>query len=74
VYDSADHAPIIGTFDTAHICRQMRLDPCPLFVAQPEQISAHQSFPPNTNQYRIVEAQRLMSSDPSITVALSDDF
>jgi hypothetical protein len=24
VYDSADHAPIIGTFDTAHICRQMR--------------------------------------------------
>jgi hypothetical protein len=33
VYDSADHAPIIGTFDTAHICRQMRLDPCPLFVA-----------------------------------------
>jgi hypothetical protein len=23
----------------------MRLNPCPLFVAQPEQISTHKSFP-----------------------------
>jgi hypothetical protein len=41
----------------------MRLNPCPLFVAQPEQIPAHQFFP-NTNQYRIVQTEKLMSSDP----------
>jgi hypothetical protein len=42
----------------------MRFNSCPLFVAQPQQISAHQSSP-NTNQYRIVEPERLMSSDPN---------
>jgi hypothetical protein len=39
-----------------------------LLVAQPEQISAHQSSP-NTNQYRIVSPERLMSFDPSSSVA-----
>jgi hypothetical protein len=68
VHDPADHAPVICSLDAAYIRRQMRFNPCPLFVAQPEQISAHQSFPPNTNQYRIVEAQRLMSSDPSFAL------
>src|SRR5713101_950863 len=62
VHDPADHAPVICSLNAAHIRRQMRLNPCPLFVAQPEQISAHESSP-NTNQYRIVEAERLMSSD-----------
>jgi hypothetical protein len=47
----------------------MRLNTFPLLIAQPEQISAHQSSP-NTNQYRIVSAERLMSFDPSITVAV----
>ena len=45
VHDPADHAPVICSLDAAHIRRQMRLNPCPLFVAQPEQISAHESFP-----------------------------
>ena len=65
VHDPADHAPVIRALDTTHILRQMRLNPCPLFVAQPEQIPAHQFFP-NTNQYRIVQTEKLMSSDPSI--------
>jgi hypothetical protein len=45
--NSADDAAIIHAIDTAHIRRQMRLDPRPLLVAQPEEISAHQSFPQN---------------------------
>jgi hypothetical protein len=64
VHDPADHAPVIGALDTSHILRQMRFNPCPLLVAQPEQISAHRFFP-NTNQYRIVQTEKLMSSDPS---------
>jgi hypothetical protein len=47
----------------------MGLNTFPLLVAQPEQISAHQSSP-NTNQYRIVSPERLMSFDPSITVVV----
>jgi hypothetical protein len=63
VYDPADHAPVVCSLDAAHIRRQMRFNPCPLLVVQPEQISAHQFFP-NTNQYRIVQTEKLMSSDP----------
>jgi hypothetical protein len=33
VDDATDDATIIGTLDTTDICRQMRLDPPPLFVA-----------------------------------------
>jgi hypothetical protein len=64
VYDPADHAPVVCSLDAAHIRRQMRFNPCPLLVVQPEQISAHQFFP-NTNQYRIVQTEKLMSSDPN---------
>jgi hypothetical protein len=64
VHDPADYAPVIGALDTTYILRQMRLNPRPLLVAQPEQIPAHQFFP-NTNQYRIVQTEKLMSSDPS---------
>src|SRR6202158_1007574 len=46
MHNPADHAPVIHSLDAAHIRRQMRLNPCPLLVAQPEQISAHESFPP----------------------------
>jgi hypothetical protein len=49
VHDPADHAPVIGTLDTTHILRQMRLNPCPLLVAQPVQISAHDSSPIRIN-------------------------
>src|SRR6202041_2917939 len=64
VHDPADHASVVCALNATHISRQMRLNPCPLLVAQPEQISAHQFFP-NTNQYRIVQTEKLMSSDPS---------
>jgi hypothetical protein len=56
VHDPTDYAAVIGALDTTHILRQMRLNPCPLLIAQPEQISAHQPFP-NTNQYRIVQTE-----------------
>jgi hypothetical protein len=46
MHDPADYAPVICSFDAAHIRRQMRLNPCPLLIAQPEQISAHESLPP----------------------------
>ena len=62
--DPAGHAAVVCSLDAAHIRRQMRFNPCPLLVAQLEQIPAHRSSP-NTNQYRIVRAERLMSSDPS---------
>jgi len=64
VHYPAYHAPVIGALDTTYILRQMRLNPRPLLVAQPEQIPAHQFFP-NTNQYRIVQTEKLMSSDPN---------
>jgi hypothetical protein len=40
-----------------------------LLIAQPKQIPAHLSSR-NTNQYRIVRLQKLMSSDPSAAVVL----
>jgi hypothetical protein len=36
MHDAADHAAIICSLDAAHIRRQMRFNPRPLFVAQPE--------------------------------------
>jgi hypothetical protein len=52
-HDAADHAAIVCSLDAAHIRRQMRLDPNLFFIAQPEQIAAHE-FSPKTNQYRNV--------------------
>jgi hypothetical protein len=66
VNDAADDPTIIGPFHPAHIGRQMGLNTFPLLIAQPEQISAHQSSS-NTNQYRIVSAERLMSFDPKFS-------
>jgi hypothetical protein len=43
--DPADHASVIGALDTTHNLRQMPLNPCPLLIAQPKQISAHVFFP-----------------------------
>ena len=50
VYNAADNAAIVLPLDTAHIGWQVRLDPLPLLVAQPEQISAHD---PNPSPKRI---------------------
>jgi len=64
VNDAADDPTIVGSLHSAHIGRQMRFNTPPLLFAQPEQIFAHLSSP-NTNQHRIVSAERLMSFDPS---------
>jgi hypothetical protein len=45
MYDATDDAPVVRSLDAAHIGRQMRLNPHPLFVAQPKQIPVHQCFP-----------------------------
>jgi hypothetical protein len=69
VYDPADNPAIISPLHAANVSRQVRLDPSPLFVAQPKQIPAHDPDPfPKTNQDRIVGAQELMSSDPSLAM------
>jgi hypothetical protein len=64
VYNAADNATIVLPLDTAHIGRQVRLDPLPLRIAQPKQIPAHDPILPQENQYRIVTAENLMSSHP----------
>jgi uncharacterized protein len=41
----------------------VKFDPLPLLIAQPKQIPAHDPNPsPKENQYRIVTAEKLMSS------------
>jgi hypothetical protein len=71
MHDAADHPAIVNSFHTAHIGRQVRLDPSPLFVAQPKQISAPDPDPlSKTNQDRIVSPRKLMSFDPNSTPQL----
>ena len=49
---------IVRPLDASHIRRQTRFDPLPLFIAQPEQILAHDPDPlPKTNQNCIVRAE-----------------
>jgi hypothetical protein len=45
MHDAADDTAIIHSLLAPNIGWQMRLDPRPLLIAQPEQIPAHQSFP-----------------------------
>ena len=70
MHDTADDAAIIRPLDPAHIRRQMRFDPLPLLIAKPKQVPGHDPNPlPKTNQDRIVRAEKLMSSDPSSSMA-----
>src|SRR5262249_35934224 len=65
MHDAADDSAIVRPLDAPDICRQVRLDPLPLLIAQPKQVAAHDPNPlPKTNQDRIVRAEKLMSSDP----------
>src|SRR5262249_37016667 len=67
MHDAADDSAIVRPLDAPDICRQVRLDPLPLLIAQPKQVAAHDPNPlPKTNQDRIVRAEKLMSSDPSV--------
>jgi hypothetical protein len=69
MHNAADDATIVRPLDAAYIRRQMRFDPPPLLVAQPKQVPAHDPNPlPKKNQDRIVRAEELMSSDPSMLV------
>jgi hypothetical protein len=45
VYDAADDPTIIYSLHSADIRRQMRLDPLPLLVVQPEKVAAHDPDP-----------------------------
>jgi hypothetical protein len=67
MHDPADHAAVVCPLDATDVSRQTRLDPRPLLIAQPKQIPAHDPDPlQKTNQDRIVKAEKLMSSDPSV--------
>jgi hypothetical protein len=67
MHDAADDAAIVDALNATYIRRQMRFDPLPLLVVQPKQIPPHDPDPlPKTNQDRIVRAEELMSSDPSV--------
>jgi hypothetical protein len=67
MHDAADNSAIVRPLDAPDIRRQVRLDPLPLLIAQPKQVVAHDPNPlPKTNQDRIVRAEKLMSSDPSL--------
>jgi hypothetical protein len=71
VYDSADDAAVVYPCDTAHIRRQMRLDP-----GHRSSLSQNRFLligpSPNTNHHRIVEAEGSMSSDPSSVLGSSN--
>ena len=57
VHDATDHLAIIRALDTAHIRRQMGLDPLSLLIAEPKKIPAHDPDPlPKSNQDRSVRA------------------
>jgi hypothetical protein len=36
MHNAADNAPVVLALDASHVRRQVRLDPQPLFVAQPK--------------------------------------
>jgi hypothetical protein len=79
MHDATDNAPIVHTLDASHIRRQMRLNPRPLLIAQPKQVLPHGPDPPKRiryiwNQDCFAAAAKLMSSHPSITVAISKGF
>jgi hypothetical protein len=68
---AADDSAIVRPLNAPDIRRQVRVDPLPLLIAQPKQVPAHDPNPlPKTNQDRIVRAEKLMSSDPSLTFHL----
>jgi len=74
--DAADHSPIVHPILAAHVGRQVRLDPLPLFIVEPVQIRPHHLCSRLTaeNQQPILFATKLLGFDPSITVAFSCGF
>ena len=73
MHDAADDSAIVRPLDAPVIRRQVRFDPLPLLIAQPKQVPAHDPNPlPKTNQDRIVRAEKLMSSDSSLSCEQAD--
>jgi hypothetical protein len=62
MHNPADNTPIVHSLNTAHVCRQMRLNPLPLLIAQPKEILAHDPDPLKTNQVRIESGLPCLSS------------
>jgi hypothetical protein len=48
--DAADDTAVVHPLDAAHIRRQTRFDPLPLFIVQPKQIPAHDPDPTSKNE------------------------
>jgi hypothetical protein len=48
--NAADHTPVIDAFLTSHVPWQMRLDPTPLLVTEPKQITSHLPAPESSKQ------------------------
>ena len=73
VNDSADDTPVVVPIWPRQSRRQMRLDTRPLPVIQPKQTRAHSLAPESKPRGKGITS-RYSGTDPSITVALSDDF
>jgi hypothetical protein len=72
MHDAANDPAIVRPLDAPDIRRQIRFDPLPSLIAQPKQVPAHDPNPlPKSNQDRIVRAEKLMSSDPSLWSAVT---
>ena len=65
MHNPADDAAVVRALDTTHIRRQMRFNPLPTARRLAKIDSCSSILPSKTNQYRIVRAEKLMSSDPS---------
>jgi len=58
MHDAADNAAIVHPLDAPDIRRQARLDPLPLLIARPKQVSAHDPNPLPKKRIRIVLSER----------------
>jgi hypothetical protein len=56
--DAANDPTIVLSLHTANVSRQVRLDPLPLLLAQPKQISAHDPILPQKRISIVLSAQK----------------
>jgi hypothetical protein len=65
--NAADHAAVVYSVFAAHVCRQIRLNLPPLFIAKPKQIAPHRPAPNHAstgNQQPIQQAMILLGFGP----------
>jgi hypothetical protein len=58
VYNAADNTAIVLSLDAPYIGWQVGFDPLPLLVAQPKQVSAHDSNPSTKRISIVLSAQK----------------